>query len=57
MTLQGKGFMIWQVPNCEGGDPNAIAAVAMEANLSHVLIKIADSSYAVSYTHLRAHET
>ena len=46
MTLQGKGFMIWQVPNCEGGDPNAIAAAALEANLSHVLIKIADSSYA-----------
>ena len=46
MTLQGKGFMIWQVPNCEGGNPNAIAAAALEANLSHVLIKIADSSYA-----------
>jgi len=42
MTLQGKGFFIWQVPNCEGGDANAIASLAASANLTHVLVKIAN---------------
>lgn len=45
MTLQGKGFFIWQIPNCENGDPQAIARLAREAQLSHVLIKIADTIY------------
>ncbi len=44
MALLGKGFYIWQIPRCEGGNPNAIAARAREADLSHVLIKIADGS-------------
>ena len=42
MTLQGKGFFIWQVPECEGGDPAAIRSAAQAAGLSHVLVKIAD---------------
>lgn len=42
MSLYGKGFYIWQIPKCDGGDPAAIAARAKAANLSHVLIKIAD---------------
>ncbi len=42
MTLQGKGFFIWQVPNCESGDANAIASLAASANLTHVLVKIAN---------------
>lgn len=45
MTLKGKGYFIWQIPNCEGGDPNAIAALAKQANLSHVLIKVADTQF------------
>jgi hypothetical protein len=44
MALEGKGFYIWKVRNCEGGDANKIAAVAKEAGLSHVLVKIADGS-------------
>ncbi len=44
MTLNGKGFFIWQIPRCDGGDPAAIAARARAADLSHVLIKIADGS-------------
>lgn len=44
MTLYGKGFFIWQIPRCENGIPSAIAARAVEAGLSHVLIKIADGS-------------
>ncbi len=42
MPLLGKGYFIWQIPRCEGGDPQAIAARASAAGLSHVLIKIAD---------------
>lgn len=45
MTLQGKGFFIWRTIRCERGDPTAIAAQAQAANLSHVLIKIADTVY------------
>ena len=45
MTLNGKGYFIWQIRNCEGGDPNEIANVAEQAGLSHVLIKIADGTY------------
>jgi hypothetical protein len=44
LTVQGKGFFIWQVPRCEGGDPAAIALAAEQAALSHVLIKIADGT-------------
>jgi hypothetical protein len=42
MTLYGKGYYIWQIPKCDGGIPSAIAAAAVQAGLSHVLIKIAD---------------
>jgi hypothetical protein len=44
MTLEGKGFFIWQIPRCDGGNPSAIAARASAAGLSHVLIKISDGS-------------
>jgi hypothetical protein len=42
MTLQGKGFFTFIVPDTEGGDPAAIVAVARAAGLSHVMMKIAD---------------
>ena len=45
MTLSGKGFFIWKVKGCENGNPSAIAELAEQANLSHVLIKIADGTY------------
>lgn len=44
-VLVGKGFFIWQVPACEGGNPEAIVARARAAGLSHVLLKIADTVY------------
>jgi hypothetical protein len=44
MTLQGKGFYIWKVPSCENGVAANIAAQAAAANLTHVLIKIADGT-------------
>lgn len=44
MSLEGKGMFIWKVPRCEGGDPNAIAAMAKIAGFSHVLLKIANGN-------------
>jgi len=44
MALTGKGVFIWQLKNCEGGNPGAIASKAGAANLTHVLIKIADTN-------------
>ncbi len=44
MSLQGKGFYIWQISRCENGNANAIGNVAAQAGLSHVLIKIADGT-------------
>lgn len=46
MALEGKGFYLWQIHRCQGGDPGAIAALAQQADLTHVLIKIADGSRA-----------
>jgi hypothetical protein len=42
MALRGKGFMIWKIRSCEGGNASAIASAAQAAGLTHVLIKIAD---------------
>ena len=46
--LTGKGFWIWKLLDCEGGDPARIASAAQAAGLSHVLIKIADGTVAVN---------
>jgi len=54
MGLYGKGFYIWQIPKCDGGDPAKIAARAQAAGLSHVLIKIADGpAWAYNYDYDR----
>lgn len=45
MTLLGKGYYMWQLPYCDGADPARIAERARRADLSHVLIKIADGGY------------
>jgi hypothetical protein len=50
MSLIGKGFFIWQIPNCENGDVAAIATLAQQANFSHVLIKVADGAYSYNVT-------
>jgi len=39
--LEGKGFFIWLVGECQGGDAQAIATQAQQAGLSHALVKIA----------------
>jgi len=45
MSLEGKGFFIWKIRDCENGDRNAIANLALQANFTHVLIKVADGIY------------
>lgn len=42
IPLQGKGMYLWRIMNAEGGDPAAIAETAVQAGLTHVLVKIAD---------------
>lgn len=45
MALTGKGWFIWQVARCEGGDIQAIADKAVAAGATHVLIKVAERTY------------
>lgn len=41
----GKGFYVWNVWTCDGGDIEAIADFAVLAGMQHLLIKIADGKY------------
>jgi len=45
MLPRGKGYYIWKAKNIAGGDPQAIAELAISAGLGHVLIKIADGTH------------
>ncbi|NPA26003.1 MAG: nuclear transport factor 2 family protein [Chloroflexi bacterium] len=47
--LKGKGFFIWKVSRCEGGNPERIADVAAQAKLTHVIIKVADGTGVYNY--------
>lgn len=49
ITLEGKGFYIWKIPDCEGGDVETITELARNAQLSHVLIKVADGTRKYNY--------
>ena len=42
MDLQGKGFFTWRIPKCEQGDPRKIVSLAVEAGLTHLVLKVAD---------------
>jgi hypothetical protein len=46
MTLLGKGFFAFNLPECEDGDPGSIRAAAQAAGLSHIIVKIADGTLA-----------
>jgi hypothetical protein len=46
VPLNGKGMFIWKIPRCEKGDPIAVAKVAKQANLTHVLVKVANETVA-----------
>lgn len=43
--IAGKGFYIWKIRYCEGGNVFAIVEQAIRLQLSHVLIKAADGPY------------
>jgi hypothetical protein len=49
MAIQGKGFFIWRIPNCEKGSAEDIAKASQAAGLTHVAIKIGDG---ITYTNL-----
>jgi hypothetical protein len=46
MAVEGKGFFIWKIKECENGNAERIADAAVEAGLGHVLIKVADRTSA-----------
>jgi hypothetical protein len=54
VAVQGKGFFIWKIPGCEGGNAQAIASQAQVAGLSWVAIKIADGTRPMNYDTARA---
>jgi hypothetical protein len=47
--LTGKGMFIWKIQSCHNGDINEIVRTAVEANYSHVLVKIANGIYSYNY--------
>ncbi len=49
MILQGKGWFVWQLSRCEGGAPDAMAAKAASAGLTHVLIKVAERTFGFGF--------
>src|SRR3990172_6683730 len=50
MGLNGKGTYLWQIKRVAGGDPAAIASMAVAAQLTHVLIKVADGKYGYGFS-------
>jgi hypothetical protein len=50
MALNGKGIYLWQIKRVAGGDPAAIASMASAAQLTHVLIKVADGKYGYGFS-------
>jgi hypothetical protein len=48
-VISGKGMYLWNISRSEGGEAEAIARVAVEAGLSHVLVKIADGTQTFPY--------
>lgn len=53
MSVTGKGYYIWKIPSVESGNPTAIRNVAVNAGLSHVLIKVADADNTYNYDKAR----
>lgn len=51
MELKGKGLFVWQIQRCEDGDVEQIAMQAQDAGLSHLVIKVADGTFAYNYNH------
>lgn len=43
--LSGKGMFIWRVRGCEDGVVSAIANLAVQSGLKHILLKVADGNF------------
>jgi hypothetical protein len=54
--LQGKGFFTWWLVNVESGSPQTIASLAVAANLTHVLIKVADGPFIYNVDRTTGHD-
>jgi hypothetical protein len=50
MAALGKGYYIWQIPDCEGGSVTTIQQKAQAAGLGHVLVKVADGQRSFNIT-------
>src|SRR3990170_5379573 len=50
MTPTGKGIFLWQILRVAGGDAYQIAKMAAAAQLTHVVIKVADGKYSYNYS-------
>jgi hypothetical protein len=44
MALEGKGFFTWKIPKCEHGDARQIVIHAKAAELTHLILKVADGT-------------
>ena len=53
MSLQGKGYYIWKIDYTEKGDYHAILDKIRDADLGHVLVKIADGDEIYNYNEHR----
>jgi hypothetical protein len=49
MIPKGRGIYLWQIIRVAEGDPARIANMAAKANLTHVLIKVADGKLPYNY--------
>ena len=49
MIPKGKGIYLWQIIRVAEGDPVRIAKMAANANLTHVVIKVADGKLPYNY--------
>lgn len=47
--LTGKGMFIWKILNCHNGSISEITRRAVQSNLSHVIIKIANGIYSYNF--------
>lgn len=45
IDLKGKGWWVWYIPDIEGGDVSKIVVKCREADISHLIIKIANGVY------------
>lgn len=50
MGLTGKGTYLWQIQRVAGGNPASIASMAAAAQITHVLIKVADGKYGYGFS-------